>query len=93
MVLLYTARAGNLGPGDFLVVECGACGRAFRPCGGEAATGHDRLIHPAALPAKPSDPKGLPSLGLAPDDQSLIWPLGCDAGNATRKGKPSCRFR
>jgi hypothetical protein len=38
MVPLYSARVGDLRPGDFVVVECGACG-------------HDALIHPAALPS------------------------------------------
>ena len=36
MVPLYAARTSDLGPGDFVLVECGACG-------------HDGLIHPAAL--------------------------------------------
>jgi hypothetical protein len=36
MVPLYSARASDLKPGDFVIVECGACG-------------HDGLIHPAAL--------------------------------------------
>ena len=48
---LYAACLGDLGPGDFVVVECGACR-------------HDELIHPAALLAKRSDPEGLSSLGL-----------------------------
>jgi len=34
---------------DFVIVECASCGRAFRPCGGDAVTGHDGLIHPAVL--------------------------------------------
>jgi hypothetical protein len=38
MVPLYAARITNLGPGDFVVVECGACG-------------HVGLIRPAALPS------------------------------------------
>ena len=35
---LYTARVSDLKAGDFVIVECGACG-------------HDGLIHPAALPS------------------------------------------
>ena len=35
---LYAAKLEDLGPGDFVVVQCGACG-------------HDGLIHPAALPS------------------------------------------
>lgn len=38
MVPLYAARVCDLQPGDFVFVECGACG-------------HDGLIHPAALPS------------------------------------------
>lgn len=38
MVPLYAARVSDLKPGDFVVVECGACG-------------HDGLIHPSALPS------------------------------------------
>jgi hypothetical protein len=38
MVPLYAARTCDLGPGDFVLVECGGCG-------------HDGLIRPAALPA------------------------------------------
>ena len=38
MVPLYAARVCDLKPGDFVVVECGACG-------------HDGLIHPSALPS------------------------------------------
>ena len=38
MVPLYIARIGDLKPGDFVTVECGACG-------------HDGLIHPSALPS------------------------------------------
>jgi hypothetical protein len=37
MVPLYAARIENLGPGDFVRIECAACG-------------HDALIHPSALP-------------------------------------------
>jgi hypothetical protein len=37
MVPLYQARIEDLGPGDFVRVECAACG-------------HDALIHPSALP-------------------------------------------
>jgi hypothetical protein len=36
MVPRYAARVSDLKPGDFVVVECGACG-------------HDGLIHPLAL--------------------------------------------
>ncbi len=36
VVPLYSCRVFDLGPDDFVVVECGACG-------------HDGLIHPAAL--------------------------------------------
>jgi hypothetical protein len=36
MVPLYAAGTRDLGSGDFVVVECGACG-------------HDGLIHPVAL--------------------------------------------
>ena len=45
IVPLYEARIEDLGPGDFLRVECAACG-------------HDALIHPSALPRlqfQPSD--------------------------------------
>ena len=35
---LYAARLEDLGPGDFVLIQCGACG-------------HDGLIHPAALPS------------------------------------------
>jgi hypothetical protein len=38
MVPLYAARLSDLRPGDFVVVKCGA-------------SGHDGLIHPAALPS------------------------------------------
>lgn len=38
MVPLYSARIDDLRSGDFVVVECGACG-------------HDALIHPSALPS------------------------------------------
>jgi hypothetical protein len=34
MQQLYAARLNELGPGDFVLVQCGACG-------------HDGLIHPA----------------------------------------------
>jgi hypothetical protein len=36
MLPLYSARVGDLKPGDFVIVECTSCG-------------HDGLIHPAAL--------------------------------------------
>jgi hypothetical protein len=36
VVPLYAARVSDLKPGDFVRVECGACG-------------HDGLIHPSAL--------------------------------------------
>lgn len=42
MVPLYSARLSALGPGDFVVVECGACW-------------HHGSIHPAALPLLGSD--------------------------------------
>jgi hypothetical protein len=29
MVPLYAARVGDLKPGDFLIVECGACGHSL----------------------------------------------------------------
>jgi hypothetical protein len=35
---LYAAKLEDLAPGDFVLVECGACG-------------HDGLIHPTALPS------------------------------------------
>ena len=38
MAPLCAARVSDLKPGDFVVVECGACG-------------HDGLIHPTALPS------------------------------------------
>jgi hypothetical protein len=57
MVPLY-GRIADLGPGDLVVVKCGACN-------------HSGLIHPAALPAKPLDPRGLPSLGLRPDERVI----------------------
>jgi hypothetical protein len=45
LVPLYRARIEDLGPSDFVLVECAACG-------------HDALIHPSALPRlrfQPSD--------------------------------------
>jgi hypothetical protein len=42
MVTLYAACVGDLRPDDFVIVDGPvACGWAFRPCGGEAATGHN----------------------------------------------------
>lgn len=50
MVPLYQARIEDLGPGDFLRVECAACG-------------HDALIHSSALPRLQFQPSDL-VLGL-----------------------------
>ncbi len=50
MVPLYAARIEDLGPGDFVRVECAACG-------------HDALIHPSALPNLQFQPQDL-VLGL-----------------------------
>ncbi len=50
MVPLYAARIEDLSPGDFVRVECAACG-------------HDALIHPSALPNIQFQPQDL-VLGL-----------------------------
>ena len=59
MVPMYAARVSDLGPGDFVRVECGACG-------------HDMLIPASSLTtglrlAKPSASPGARALG--PDER------------------------
>ena len=64
MLPLYSARVSDLKPGDFVIVEC-------------ASSGHDGLIHPAALP----------SLGLGPNKRIVDLAPRLRCRECDQKGK------